>query len=85
MKFFLTVAVVAMALSACTQAAPVVTSSESPSVTPLPNTVFTSTSTPVDSATPIVTSLPETPLSFQAFPVAEGETLVLVNARVIDR
>lgn len=72
------------ALSACTQATPVVAPAESPSVTPLPNTELPITPTPVDSATPIVTSLPETPISFQAFSVADGDTIALVNARVID-
>jgi enamidase len=71
-----------LALSACAQATP--TPTVSPSATPFPAIEPTSLSLPTGTATPTATSLPESPVSFQAFPVAEGESIALINGRVID-
>ena len=74
-------------LSACVQATPDVTItkplSATPSFTVEPTSLSPLTSTAIiPSAT--ATPPPESNVSFQAFPVTEGETIALVNGRVID-
>src|SRR5919108_358199 len=81
-----TLSILLVVLSACTQATPDVTTTKPSSATPSSTTEPTSlppTSTaiiPSSTAAP----LPESDISFQAFPVTEGETIALVNGRVID-
>ncbi|HUG33443.1 MAG TPA: amidohydrolase family protein [Anaerolineales bacterium] len=72
------------AFSACTQATPGIHPTEPSSTTSLPATESISTPQPTITASPTATSFPETPLSFQAFPVADGEIIALTNSRVID-
>lgn len=71
-------------LASCMQAAPGGTPSESPATTPSTTPELTNTPLPANTAVPTVTPFPESPETFQAFPVAEGGIVALVNARIID-
>lgn len=79
MAFFLMAA-----LASCMQAFPGGTPSESPATTPSTTPELTNTPLPANTAAPTVTPFPESPETFHAFPVAEGEIVALVNARIID-
>jgi len=73
------------ALSSCMQATPENKPAE-PSSTPPPATESISTLLPTNTASPTATPtpFPAAPSTFQAFPVADGETIALINGRVID-
>ena len=82
----LTLSILLFTLSACAQATPDITVSEPPPATPSPTIEPTGvplTSTAIISS-PTSPPLPESDLSFDAFPIADGEIIALVNGRVID-
>src|SRR5215204_2739506 len=66
-------------LSGCLPATPYLTPTELVPTISHPSTATASVTSPTSTITPA----PKV-LTFQAFPVAEGETLALINARVID-
>ena len=81
-----TLSILLFALSACAQATPDVTTTEPSSATSTSTTEPTSLPSTSTAIVPSSTAapLPESDLSFQAFPITEGETIALVNGRVID-
>ena len=77
---------ISLALAACTPVTPDHGFTATPAATvPTAMDTIRPTASPLPAQTSTSTaSIPESVQSFQAFPVAEGETIALVNARVID-
>jgi imidazolonepropionase-like amidohydrolase len=69
-----------LAFSGCMQVTPESKPDESPAVSTPSATEAINTPPPIVTAS----SFSELPLSFEAFPVAEGEIIALINSRVID-
>lgn len=72
-------------LSACLQNSSGIEPTQPPTSLPFPTAETRSTPPPTSTVSPpTATSFAETPLEFRAFPVAEGEIIALINARVLD-
>lgn len=74
-----------LALSACVlQTPPPLKPTETPSATATLATKPANPLPPIATTSPAETLLTESPSAFQAFPVAQGEIIALINSRVID-